>query len=392
MNAATAQRTARWLLAFIVLLMLYGSLQPFRLRHVEFGSPLDLVWRLRWGVAPLGDLVVNVALYLPFGIALAWVLPERWPAAARVATATLLGFTMSLAVEVAQWFIVTRFASLADVTMNTVGSCAGCAAGVGVRAAAARLGRSERLRVLAEPAAAGLAFAWVGSFLPAWLPRFAPRAWPAEWAAHLAAGWPAWPPVAMQALGWLIAGALVRALTRADLVWRVLAVLALAVLGVRFTWFVHAAGNAELVGAVLALALWPLAARLPPRALLWLLGAALALGLAYRGLAPFAFGSRTRALHWVPFTDLISHSSTGFNLPLLFGKAFTYGSLVWLPVAAGAPAIRSALLAALFVLAIEILQLYTAGGEHVATLTDPATALCAGFVLLLLRPASPGGR
>lgn len=388
MTEANGKRTARWLLGFILLLMLYGSLQPFRLRHVEFSSPLELLTRLRWGVAPLDDLIVNILLYLPFGATLAWVLPERWSRLTRVAFATLCGFLMSLSVEVAQWFIVTRFASLADVAMNTTGALLGCSSGLLVRASAARLGRSARLKVFAEPVAAGLLLALVGSFLPARLPHFLPRLWPAEWQAHLAAGWPPWPPVAMQALGWLIAAVLIRALTRPDLIWRALAGMAVVVLAVRFTWFAHAASNSELIGAALALVLWPLAARLPPRRLLWLLGALLIVGLVYRGLAPFAFGARTQSFHWLPFTDLISHTSSGFNLPQLFGKAFTYGALVWLPIAAGTAAMRAGLLVAALLLAIEILQLWTVGGEHVSTMTDPAIAICAGFVLMQLRPGA----
>ncbi len=389
MSEDSSKRTARWMLGFILLLMLYGSLQPFHLRHVDFDSPLDLVLRLRWGISPPGDMFVNVLLYMPLGVALAWVLPERWPPGARLGVATACGFALSLAVEVAQWFIVTRVASLADVAMDTVGAFLGCATGLTLRAGSARLSRSERVRVTQDPVATGLVIAWLGSFLPAWLPRLAPLRWPAEWAARAAAGWPGWPPVAMQALGWLIAGALLAVLTRPAYVWRLLAALAALVLAVRFTWFVHAAGNAELVGAALALALWPLAARLPDRWLRGGLAALLLLGLLYRGLAPFQFGPWRADLHWVPFTDLVSHTSTGFNLPLLCGKAFTYGALVWLVVAAGGRAWRAGLAIAALLLAIEVLQLGTPPGEHVSTLTDPVIALCAGFVLVLLPPARP---
>jgi len=392
MDAATGKRTARWMLGFILLLMLYGSLQPFHLRHVDFDSPLELVLRLRWGVAPAADMAVNVLLYMPFGVALAWVLPDGWSAGARLGLATLCGFVLSLSVEVAQWFIVTRFASLADVTMDTLGSFAGCATGLWLRAQAGRLARSERVRVTQDPFATGLLIAWFGSFLPAILPRFAPLRWPGLWVEHVEAGWPGFAPVAMQSLGWLIAGALLSVLTRPAWVWRLLAAGAALVLAVRFTWFVRIAGNAEPIGAALALALWPLVARLPEQWLRRALAALLLLGLLYRGLAPFRFGPLRHDLHVVPFTDLVSHTSTGFNLPLLFGKAFTYGSLVWLVVAAGGRASRAGLAIAGVLLAIEVLQLGTPPGEHFSTLTDPAIALCAGFVLMMLPPAAAGGR
>ena len=394
MSDWSTKRTARWMLGFILVLMLYGSLQPFHLRHVAFDSPLELLTRLRWGISLPGDMFVNVFLYMPFGATLAWVLPEGWSNARRLALVTVGGFLISLGVEVAQWFILTRVASLADVTMNTIGSCLGCAAGLTVRAFSARLERSESIRFTDDPVGAMLLLAWLGSFLPAWLPRFVPRHWPFEWLSHLDAGWPGWPAIAMQALGWLIAGALLRVLTRPALVWPAMIALAVLALSVRFTWFAQFAGNAELLGGILALGLWPIAARLPEGWLLRLLAAALLAGLIYRGLAPFHFTPLRHDFHWMPFTDLVSHTSTGFNLPLLAGKAFTYGSLVWLVVAAGAGAMRSGLFIAAILLAIEVGQLGTPAGEHFATLTDPAIALCAGFVLMLLgkSAAAPGRR
>ena len=78
--------------------------------------------------------------------------------------------------------------------------------------------------------------------------------------------------------------------------------------------------------------------------------------------------------------------------PLLAGKAYSYGALVWLLVAAGARPLRTGLLVGAVLLAIELAQLATPPGEHFATLTDPAIALCAGFVLTVLgkRARAPG--
>lgn len=385
MGTWSTQRTARWMLGFILLLMLYGSLQPFHLHHVEFDSPLELITRLRWGFSPPGDLIVNVALYMPFGAMLSLALPDRFGPTAKVFIAMLAGFLMSLGVEVAQWFIVTRVASLADVTMNTTGAFLGCAAGLALRAREARVPRLDLFRLTQDPVGAGLLLAWLGSFLPVGLPKFQPSQWPLEWHAHLAAGLPGWQPVAMQALGWLVAGAMLRSLTWPRLVWPALVALGVVALGVRFTWFAHSAGNAELVGGALALLAWPAFARLPAGWLLRVLAAALLAGLIVRGLSPFEFGELSHDLHAMPFTDLVSHgTTTGFNLPLLAGKAFSYGALVWLLVAGGARAMQTGLLVGAVLLSIEIAQLRLPLGEHVATVTDPIIAVCAGFVLWVL--------
>jgi VanZ family protein len=384
MNEWSTKRTAGWMLVFILALMLYGSLQPFHLRHVDFDSPLDLLLRLRWGYSQKGDMLVNVLLYMPFAATLAWLLPERWPVIARLAFATACGFLISLSVEVSQWFIVTRVASLADVTMNTTGTLLGCAAGLAVRARGGDLSHDDRFRFTTEPVGAMLLLCWLGSFLPAWWPHLAVRQWPALWAQRFDAGWPGWQPVAMQALGWLIAGSLLRALTRPSWVRPALAVLAVLALSVRFTFFVQFAGNAELLGAGVAVLAWPFLAPLPDSWRMRLLSAALLAGLLYRGLSPFEFGPLRHDFHWMPFTDLVSHVGTGFNLPLLAGKAFTYGTLVWLVVAAGSPALRSGLFIGGILFAIEVAQLGLPAGGHFATLTDPVIAVLAGFVLKIL--------
>jgi hypothetical protein len=108
-----------------------------------------------------------------------------------------------------------------------------------------------------------LGAAWLGSFVPPSLPALAAERWPAEWARHLAAGWPGAAAVVQYALGWLIAGALLRTLPGGARAWRTLALVAGALLVVRFTGLVGYAGNAEILGCALALAAWPAAERLP---------------------------------------------------------------------------------------------------------------------------------
>ena len=383
-------RAARWLLAFLLLLMLYGSLQPFQLRPVDFSSPLDLVRRLRWDASTPGELFVNVLVYVPFGAVLAFALPPALGAAARIALATLAGFVLSSCVEVAQLFVVTRVASLADVATNTCGACLGCGAGLLARGLAQRLAASGSLRVTHEPAAAALALVWLATFLPPWRMRFNPVGWPAEWARLLESGWPAASAIALNALGWLTAALLLRAITRPQQVWPALLVLAAATLTVQFTWFARFAGAEQLLGALLALAAWPLLQRFPDRPLTAALAGAIALTLTWRALSPFEFGAHPRALRLVPFQELIGRGSTGFVLPLLFAKLFRDGSLVWLLTRLGVGALAAGVITALLLLAIGVGQLWVRPVHHLFTSTDPLLALAAGLVMALLRNPAAG--
>lgn len=77
----------------------------------------------RWGGFPLAydsDVVMNVALFVPLGIAVAALLPLRFAPAA-----VLFGAAVSLAVETAQSFIPGRVPDVDDVLHNTIGAGVG---------------------------------------------------------------------------------------------------------------------------------------------------------------------------------------------------------------------------------------------------------------------------
>ncbi|KQY98800.1 hypothetical protein ASD19_06210 [Microbacterium sp. Root53] len=82
---------------------------------------------------PLGlvNVVGNIAVFLPIGWLVA-LLADRHP----VATATLAGVGLSIAIEVAQYFI-GRVVDIDDVILNGVGATLGACAAVAVMAARA---------------------------------------------------------------------------------------------------------------------------------------------------------------------------------------------------------------------------------------------------------------
>jgi VanZ family protein len=389
MSESVNTRTARWLLAFFVLLILYGSLFPFELRQVPVDGPLDVVRRLRWGISTRGDIFANVLLYLPFGATLAWALPQSRSVAGRLLVATLCGTALSFFVEATQVFLVRRVATYADVVNNTIGTFLGAAAALLVRAATDRLNASETFRLTREPVAAALVALWLATFLPSWLPPFDTSRWPEHWARLFEQGMPAWTAVAVEALGWLVVGAALRALTRPQYVYPLLLACMAVALTVQFTLFVNSARFDEPGGAVLALLLWPAANRLDDRTQLGALFALLVVATLARGLEPFQFAPHAQPFNLVPFADLISRGSTGFNLPLLFGKAFWHGALVWVLVRRGSAPLAAGLVIAALLLALEFAQAWTPAGQHVPSVTDPLVAIAAGIVMALI--ASGGG-
>jgi VanZ family protein len=383
MSESLNTRTARWLLAFFVLLILYGSLFPFELRHVDVHGPLDAVRRVRWGISTRGDIFANVLLYLPFGAALAWSLPQAGNAFTRVLVAAACGALLSFSVELTQVFLVRRVATYADVVNNTIGAFLGAGLATLVRSTADRLHASEVFRLTREPVSAALVALWLATFLPSWLPPLDTSRWPQAWARLLAQDWPSWQAAGFETLGWIVAGAALRTLTRPNYVWPLLAFLVLGALAAQFTLFVGSAKLTEPLGALFGLAAWPVYARLPERTQVPLLFVLVAAALVWRGLEPFTFVAHPGGFNLVPFADLISRGSSGFDLPLFFGKAFWCGSLVWLLVRLGTSALAAGVVVAAGLLGVEILQMWTPAGHHRASITDPLVAISAGIVMAL---------
>jgi VanZ family protein len=92
----------------------------------------DIVTHSHWGkvqwfpfMSPpvkIRDILVNVALYLPFGYSCAAALRVRRPAVVRVA---LLAAALSVITEVTQVYSHSRFPSVQDVTCNVFGAVCG---------------------------------------------------------------------------------------------------------------------------------------------------------------------------------------------------------------------------------------------------------------------------
>jgi VanZ family protein len=381
-------RSARWLLAIVLFLILYGSLFPFRFEGAGPASVAELLARLPWARTTRSDIAANVLLYLPFGACLAWMLAPRLGGALALTLAIALGALLATTVEVLQMYEVRRISSLADIVYNTAGSAIGAALALALRAAGTSLRRHPLDQVLAHPIAAALVLLWIGFRLV----PFSPIAKPAQWLASAEALWRGswWQPwdTLRWLVPWLVVGHAVSTLSRSGAGVRPLLLVMLAVA----VGLVALGGKqltpAELTAMVLAAALTGLLARLGGPWAAGLLALALAALFAVNGLAPFNFGLDRDSFGWVPFAEsLLRYRST--NLPDMLGKCFTYGALVWLLTRSGRSPLGATLLAGGLVLAVEILQIWLPG--KTADITDPLLVAAAGGLLALFE-GSPRAR
>jgi VanZ family protein len=369
----------RRLLLVVVALIVYGSLYPW---HFDFSprvNPLDFLlnsWGFQWDRYLLRDVAVNVALYVPLGAAAALALARKHGRGASAGLAIVLGMTLSASVEMLQIYVPGRQCSLLDVTTNTIGTAAGAWLALIAWPSCVWEPLTHR-RERHAGAAAFLLACWASFQLYPFFPILSrTRLWnglalllhastvsPVEiWAC--AAEWVA-AAVAMKAL-----------LGRMRLPWLVLA---MACLPLRILIAERALGLDEVLGAALALLLWPAIDRASGRGGRPVLAAA-AIGSAIvlRELEPFHFGARPAAFSWVPFAATLG-SPWQSGAVIVLRKVFDYGAAVWLlrqvsGTYAYAGAIMTAALAAL-----EAAQRYLPGRTPEAT--DAVIALLASFVL-----------
>jgi VanZ family protein len=100
----------------------------------------------------VSDVAVNVLGFVPFGGLLVIYLKNSraWSNRKAIILAILLGFVVSLVIEVLQVFLPTRDSSLLDLINNTLGTGIGGAVGVAVWPQLQSLRRSISVSVRAE--------------------------------------------------------------------------------------------------------------------------------------------------------------------------------------------------------------------------------------------------
>ena len=108
----------RRILLGLVLLILYGSLYPWR--FVRWPEGAVLAWPRAFDP---GDVLVNVLLYLPLGACAWWACPVR--RRIRFLVPVALALLLSTSVELLQAFVPTRSSSACDILANVIGAAIG---------------------------------------------------------------------------------------------------------------------------------------------------------------------------------------------------------------------------------------------------------------------------
>ena len=123
-RAARRSALPLWIAAVCVGVIVFASLQPFSGWIAPPAAGRFFLWQFaqRWNWA---DVVFNVLAYVPLGLALGIAWPRGWSVLARWLCTMLFAVGLSIAMEYAQTWLPSRYASVFDTLANTAGAVTG---------------------------------------------------------------------------------------------------------------------------------------------------------------------------------------------------------------------------------------------------------------------------
>lgn len=363
-----------------IAVIVYGSLYPFDFRIPAGGQGAVSALLDSWASVPgRGDFVANILLYTPFGWFGTLSLSRRRSVGFRLWVVVMAGAALSVAMELTQYFDIGRVTSADDVYANTLGAIVGS---VGANCLSGRWRVPLIAGISAKPVPVALIAAWAGYRLYPYVPTI-----------DLHKYWAALKPVILYPvlpLGdlcrhttiWLTIFAFV-----ATVVDRRRALIALLLCGCVLSARVVIVGTvlsvAEIVGAFIAICIWPVLLAVSERRRCAVLFVLLASIVIFERLQPFLFQSYARDFGWVPFSSLMA-GSIGVDVMSFFEKTFLYGSLLYLFVEAGGRLRTATILVCAMLFATSWAETYLPGRS--AEITDTVIALLLAIGIALASP------
>ncbi|WP_345531241.1 VanZ family protein [Viridibacterium curvum] len=351
----------------MALLIAYGSLYPFHFTtDVDLTQARQALWERAgdlWTNFP--DVTGNVLLFLPCGLLIAFMAGH-----AKAQLSQFFAWVMfALLVQIAQFWVPERSASLADVLWNGVGCAVGVVAGLAYRRLDAARDRQE---IPFEPLSMIVALCWLGAELAPFVPSL-------DVGQVRSALRPLRDPfnidfvhAGVVAVQFLVAAFALRSGVGRYKPALMITGMAAIFLGTKLFIVGHALHPGTLLGlgvGWLAFLIWR-RRETPWGVLLGLLLVSYLLD----SLAPFQFPGWQSDLHWLPLFARLEGSMLA-NLVSLLRIAYISLAVIWLLHGMQARVFAASVIIAICFAGVEYLQTWVAG--RTGDMTEP-------FVLLLL--------
>ncbi len=373
-HVAVSARRVWWL---ALTLIAYGSLYP-----LQFAAPAANDWHEfidSWGArSSLGDILGNIALFVPYGLCGLLALHRHHGMVLRVLLVGVSALAFAAVLQVAQLFIPTRVPTLIDVVWNAMGTGLGIAAGYGL---GAHLGR-RNLTTSTLPVPGLLVLAWLLIELLPLVPSLDYEALQESFKPLLHnPGWNTVDALLAASSVFAIGHLLLASLPRRNAWPALIVLLVTATLG-KVVVLTQALTVPVLIGWGLGVVAVLGCERIDQARRAALVFWTLLTCYTVAALEPFVFSAQPRAFNWVPFADVLRGRMLN-NVSALAPRLFVYAVVLWL--CSRPRLLATALAVAAWVTLLEITQIWLPG--RVATISEPMWVLLVALLMSSLRNA-----
>jgi VanZ family protein len=390
-QSSSRSRNCAIVTAIAAIVIVYGSLYPFDFSLPASGPGPFATLLNSWANRPSrGDFLANILLYMPLGFFGTLSFSQRVGFWRRLPVVVAGGALLSLTMELTQYYDVGRDTEATDLYANTIGTFIGASAAM---LFSNRLSFPLLPEIIGRPVPALLIASWLGYRFYPYVPTI-----------DLHKYWHALRPVILEPMPaplplyrhtsiWLALFALIEAIAgrrRSALLAPLFAAFVLSTRVLIISTFLSAV---EVVGAVIAVCVWPLLLVLNHRVRAALLFLVLGSYVVLERLEPFQFGPYARPFGWIPFYSFMN-GSVEIDALSFMEKSFLYGSLLFLFGRAGTRAGLAAALVAAMLFGTSWAETYLPDRSAEITDTVMTLMIAAGFALIGdedLRPARRSG-
>jgi len=369
------------LLVAVILLLAYGSLYPgnFQTGRATPSQAVTILlhsWPDQISPGVFVDMVLNLFIYLPLGL-LGWATTARRSTAFRLIAVVLLGACLSSSMEFLQVYLPTRTPSLLDILTNTLGTSIGVGLGWLFTNWLRFPWPDITVPIRRSHGATLLLLLWIAAQWAPLIPGIGLYRLHHKLLQLFSIDWSRFPWEMMSAVAsWTAVQLLLDTIVPGNRSWPI--ALPISVFAGRFLIAHQNPTAGDLAGLLLAVLVYHTLLRTFP----FRLGFAAAftlLTLLTTGLTPFQFSPTAGPFRWTPFGISLEMGNWELAGVVLLAKAFRYGAAVWLLNQCKLRLLTAAVSVALFLGAVEWMQIYLPGRS--AEITDPL--LCLIMALLL---------
>lgn len=372
----------RLIYTILVLGIVYGSLYPFNFNAPDSWNVLsDEFLATLFSKTTRGDLLGNIALFVPLGVIARIIMPSR----ARVVDFMLhggLALFVAVAVQVLQLALPSRDPALQDAAWNMLG----WVIGLGLARLITRIKPIEQKTIGQQDwlVPIGLMMCWLAYDLFPYIPTIDFQQYKDALKPLLLNPIFRIDSFLTRLAAWLVFASLMHYVWGAKTTSRLFPLISLGSLPLKIIIFSNSL-NVHAVAAVLvANLIWAIIGkreRLPYGKLALLVITSIIIA----GILPLDYDLRhAGSFYFVPFAGALKGSML-VNFLAVISKVYLFGGLFWL-VVQGASSLGAAIvMTSLMVLMVEIIQMFSR--HHTAEITDVLVVILVGSIIRTLQPS-----